>query len=379
MTRTARKLHRTFDDRRGFALPMVMIVVFVLAGGLAAGFTMSRSERLIDDAGRADIFAQSNAETGLQRAMADRSGIGLAAGMPPAYDSVRVTLTNGYTDVIVQRVRAVVGSESAVYLIRSHGFSSASRVAGTPSAQYTVTQLASWQKGTMTVKAAFMSITGIQKNGTSGEISGVDDCGVKSNVAGVAVPDNPSYTQSGGSWSDVLSGSPLVDSTMGATPAAMAPNVGVDWASMTGGGQTYDFYVTQSGSSFSGFPSTSWFSANPTAYPSIYVANNASTPFVIPDGRGMLVVRNNAEISGNDVWSGVVLIGGTVTSNGNNTVAGALITGLNVKLGESVGVNAVGNGNKDFSYNSCAVESAMAGMGKMKIFKNTWSNTYAVY
>jgi len=376
---TKRRMRTDVNDRRGFALPMVMIIVFILAGALAAGFTMTRAERQIDDALRADVFALSNAETGLQRAMADRSGIGLASGTPPANDSVRVTLTNGYADVIVTRVRPAVGAESPVYLVRSHGFSTASRVAGTPAAQYTVTQLASWQKGTMTVKAAFMSITGIQKNGTSGEISGVDDCGVKSNVAGVAVPDNPSYTQSGGSWSSVLSGSPLVDSTMGATPAAMAPNVGVDWASFTNGGMTYDFTVTQSGGTFTGFPNSAWFSANPTAFPSIYVANDAATPFTISDGRGMLVVRNNATISGNDVWNGVVLIGGTVTSNGNNTIAGALITGLNVKLGETVGVNAVGNGNKDFSYNSCSVESAIAGLGKMKVYKNTWGNNYSVY
>ncbi len=377
MTHDLRRFRRT--NRRGFALPMVMIIVFILAGALAAGFTMTRAERQIDDALRADVFALSNAETGLQRAMADRSGIGLASGTPPASDSVRVTLTNGYADVIVTRVRPAVGAESPVYLVRSHGFSTASRVAGAPSAQYTVTQLASWQKGNMTVKAAFMSITGIQKNGTSGEISGVDDCGVKSNVAGVAVPDNPSYTQSGGSWSSVLSGSPLVDSTMGATPAAMAPNVGVDWLSFTNGGMTYDYTVTQSGSTFTGFPTSAWFAANPTAFPSIYIANDASTPFTISDGRGMLVVRNNATISGNDVWNGVVLIGGTVTSNGNNTIAGALITGLNVKLGETVGVNAVGNGNKDFSYNSCSVESAIAGLGKMKVYKNTWGNNYSVY
>jgi hypothetical protein len=348
---------------------MVIITVFVLAGGLAAGFTMSRSERLIDDAGRADIYAQSNAETGLQRAMSERSSIGLAAGMPPANDSVRVTLTNGYADVIVTRVRPAVGTESAVYLVRSHGFSSASRVAGTPNAQYTVTQLAAWQKGTMTVKAAFMSITGIQKNGTSGEIDGTDDCGGPP-VAAVAVPDNPSYTQSGGSWSAVLTGSPLVDSTMGATPAAMAPNVGVDWASITSGGLSYDFTA---------IPASSWYSANPTAYPIIWINNAVGSPVNITEGRGFLAIRNHATISGSDVWDGVVLVGGTITSNGNNAVNGAIITGLNVKLGETVGVNAVGNGNKDFSYNSCEVASAMAAMGKMKVFKNTWSNTYAVY
>lgn len=365
--------------RPGFALPMVMIVVFVLGGALAAGFTMTRGERAIDDAGRADIFAQSLAETALQRAMTDRAALGLATGAPPATDSVRMTATNGYADIIVTRVRPVVGTESAVYLVRAHAVSTASRVAGTPSAEYTVTQLASWQTGTMTVLSAFTSITGIQKNGNAGEISGVDQCGAKPNVAGVAVPDNPSYTQSGGSWSNVLSGTPLVDSTRGATPTAMAPNVPVDWASIRAGGISADFTSTWNGT---GFPPSSYFSSNPSAWPVIVVQNDtaASQAFTIPyAGRGMLIVWGNMIISGSDMWNGVVLVGGTITSNGNNTIEGAIVTGLNVKLGYPVPVNAVGNGNKDFSYNSCNVASAVAGLGRMKVYKNTWSNTYAVY
>ena len=170
-------------ERLGFALPMVIIVIFVLAGGLAAGFAMTRSERAIDDAGRADSYAQTNAETALQRALTDRPGMGLAAGIPPATDSVRLTETNGYADVIVTQLRPVVGTDQAVYLIRSHGFSTASHVSSTPSAEYTVTQLATWQSGTMQVQSAFTSLTGIQKNGTSGTIDGRDDC-----VAGVLDP-----------------------------------------------------------------------------------------------------------------------------------------------------------------------------------------------
>lgn len=365
--------------RPGFALPMVMIVIFVLAGALAAGFTMTRGERAIDDAGRADIFAQSIAETALQRAMTDRAALGLATGMPPASDSVRMAVSNGYADIIVTRIRPAVGTESAVYLVRAHAVSSASRVAGTPSAEYTVTQLASWQKGTMTVKSAFTSITGIQKNGSSGTIDGNDQCGAKGPVAGVAVPDDPSYTQSGGSWSSVLSGTPLVDSTLGATPAAMAPNVPVDWASIVAGGISADFTSTWNGT---GFPPSSYFTSNPTAWPVVVVQNDTSVArsFTLPyAGRGMLIVYGNMIISGSDMWNGVVLIGGTVTSNGNNTIEGAIVTGLNVKLGYPVPVNAVGNGNKDFSYNSCNVDNAIAGLGRMKVYKNTWSNTYAVY
>ena len=364
-------------QRAGFALPMVMVVVFVLAGALAAGFTMTRAERSIDDAGRADIFAQSNAETALARAMTDRASLGLASGVPPATDSVRVTLTSGYADVIVSRLRPVVGSEPAVYLVRAHGFSTASRVAGTPNAQYTTTQLAVWQAGSMTVKAAFLSLTGVTKNGSAGDISGVDACGGAGNVAGVAVPKVPGYSQSGGSISAVLSGTPLIDSTMGATPAAMAAAVPIKWdAIVNGGAITADFTSNAAGV---GFPPSTWFSANPTAFPVILVDMGVTETFTIPNGRGMLIIKGNATVSGNDVWSGVVLVGGTITSNGDNTIGGALLSGLNIQLGLTVGVNAVGNGTKDFQYNSCSVASSVASMGRMRPYKNTWSNTYAVY
>jgi len=356
---------------------MVIIIVFILAGALAAGFSMTRSERLIDDAGRTYIYAQSNAETALQRAMTERASLGLASGFPPAADSVRVTLSNGFADVIVTQIRPVVGGNPALYLVRSHGFSTASNVAGAPPAQYTVTQFATWQTGTMTVKASFMSLTGIEKNGSVGEISGIDNCGDSSNVAGVAVPQSPGYTQSGGSITDVLAGSPLIDSTMGATPAAMAPNVGVDWDGMINGGTvTPDFISDNAGV---GFPSSTWFAANPTAFPIILVDNLPTETFTVNPGRGMLIIKGNMAISGSDIWTGVVLVGGVLTSNGNNTITGAVITGLNVKLGMTVGTNAVGNGNKDFLYDSCAVASSVASMGRMRPYKNTWSNTYAVY
>lgn len=368
----------TRRHRGGFALPMVMIIVFVLAGALAAGFTMTRSERAIDDAGRADIFAQGNAETAMQQAMTERAALGLATGVPPANDSVRVALTSGYADIVVTRLRPEVGTEPAVYLVRAHGFSSSARIANAPTAQYTTTRLAVWTKGSMSVKAAFMSLTGITKNGTSGEIDGHDDCG-GSPVAAVAVPKVPGYTQSGGSISDVLVGTPLIDSTLGATPAAMAANVPVNWNSIVNGGAiTPTFTSTWNGT---GFPSSTWFAANPTVYPVIMVNNDTTLAhtFNVPQGRGMLIVKGSLSISGNDVWNGVVLVGGTITSNGNNTINGAVVTGLNVQLGYPVPNNALGNGNKDFSYNSCTVSQAVASMGSMRSYKNTWSNTYAVY
>ena len=53
------------------------------------------------------------------------------------------------------------------------------------------------------------------------------------------------------------------------------------------------------------------------------------------------------------------LVGGTILSNGNQTVTGAIITGLNIKLGIAVPKNTLGNGNKTFQFDSCDIQKAM--------------------
>jgi hypothetical protein len=55
-----------------------------------------------------------------------------------------------------------------------------------------------------------------------------------------------------------------------------------------------------------------------------------------------------------------VLVGNNVTSNGNDGVDGATITGLNVKLGAILPEQDVGNGTKRFNYNSCTVARALS-------------------
>ena len=60
---------------------------------------------------------------------------------------------------------------------------------------------------------------------------------------------------------------------------------------------------------------------------------------------------------------------------------GATITGLNVKLGYSVADNDVNdlNGTKQYLYNSCNVKSAMAALGTLRVYQNTWANTFPTY
>ena len=71
--------------------------------------------------------------------------------------------------------------------------------------------------------------------------------------------------------------------------------------------------------------------------------------------------------------------GGTFTSNGNNTVSGAIITGLNIKLGTSVPQTAVGNGQKTFEYNSCHIAQAMQSLGGLQRISNGWMDNWPTW
>ncbi|MFM8566949.1 MAG: hypothetical protein ACKOCV_04620, partial [Gemmatimonadota bacterium] len=95
--------------RRAFALPTVILVMLILVGALASGFGMLSSERGADDAAIQSQAAAALAETGLQQGLRNRPGLGLSA-VPGASDSVRLTLTGGYADIVTTRLRAASGT-----------------------------------------------------------------------------------------------------------------------------------------------------------------------------------------------------------------------------------------------------------------------------
>jgi hypothetical protein len=52
-----------------------------------------------------------------------------------------------------------------------------------------------------------------------------------------------------------------------------------------------------------------------------------------------------------------------------------MITGLNILLGESVGTSDIGNGTKQFLFNSCYVKLASSGLatgGGMVLIPGSW-------
>ncbi len=369
--------------RAGFALPVVILAMFILVGALASGFVMLSGERAADDATLQAQGAAALAETGLQQGLSNRMGLGLAALPGAAPDSARLTLAGGYADIVTTRLREPTDAVPGVYYIRVRGVRTATGVSGAGDAVATSATFATFKTVTMTVQASMTGINGIKKAGSSGLISGHDQCGEKASLPGVAVPLDPGIDGSG-KWEESLDGSQKID-TIGATKEEAAESVGIDWDAIVNGDAIIpDFDVPAAGT---GFPTTQYFDDNPNAWPTTIVRNgpDPTTEFALPNfGRGLLIIFGDLNLNGNHAgWNGIILVGGRLRSNGQNEVNGATITGLNVKLGFDVDDNEVNElqGTKQFKYHSCNVASALngGGVGGLRPYQNSWANSFPTY
>ena len=85
------------------------------------------------------------------------------------------------------------------------------------------------------------------------------------------------------------------------------------------------------------------------------------------------------------MWDGIVLVGGKLTSNGNNTTSGATLSGLNLLLPGAIQPppstvdDATANGQKTYLYNSCNVARAATRMRHYVAMSNTWIDDIPVW
>src|SRR3954463_15305894 len=96
------------SNRQGFALPLAILVITVVAAALAAGFASSAAEFTTNAAERSQNRAYQLAETGLERFLVLRSTTGFCqhCSDPITADSewTRVSLPGGYADVVAVKV-----------------------------------------------------------------------------------------------------------------------------------------------------------------------------------------------------------------------------------------------------------------------------------
>lgn len=89
-------------------------------------------------------------------------------------------------------------------------------------------------------------------------------------------------------------------------------------------------------------------------------------------GQGVLIVEGNFTSDGNFTWDGIVLVGGGYRANGNETIHGGVVTGLNSLLGASTDTTSIGNGTKDFQFNSCNVYKASRSKFQVSKVPSSW-------
>jgi len=405
--------------RDGFALPLAIMVLALLSIGLVAGFAMSTSEQAASASQRAQARAYSYAQMGLEAFITQRKEF--RAGCTPASpytraqaavcafcpqcwlanaaprngsvnanldtlptvaESVTVNYTSGKAFVRAIPVWLDIAKGKGTYFVTSTGTDDQGSIATGSNtmrkSSRTVGVYVTWNKTTMNVLGALVSFSGIIKNGT-GDISGVDQCGADTNVAGINVPANESVVVSGGAFAPT--GNPPYDTLQ--TFAQDSSNSKLDWAGITSGTTLpADINITSTTSSF---PTTGAFASDTNYWPIIHVFNRSATwtgLYTLPNqGRGILIVDGDLNINGSNQWDGVVLVGGQLTSNGNNVTSGTVMAGLNRLIGiPAAAVNDADlNGTKSYMYNSCTVKKATSSMARFTMLPNTWMDNVAQY
>ena len=357
-------------ERRGFAIPTAVLVIMVLTIMVAGGFSIVSAERRSVADQKSQISAFRIAEQGLEVYLVSRDSLITAgvlkcnptpcAHVPAAKDSASINVTGGVANVSLTMIRPPINNQSGLYVVRSKGVETTNAYNGSPQAVRTVAQYVLWEPLPMQVLAGWTALSGLQKNGNAGTIGGIDLCGLPDTVAGVVVPMNPGYT---GNTSAAV-GDPPIDSV---TP----DSVHIDWNSIINLNAITPTVTLPGGA----WPTAAMW-ADTSFYPIIRVNQADWSP--PSSGRGMIIASGNVAFNGSTTWNGVILVGGYITSNGNNGIQGATVSGLNVKLGIAV-PKSVANGTKSYNFNSCEVAKANKPAGALVTLRNTWVDNWVEY
>lgn len=387
---------QTGRARRGFALPMAILVIAFLTITLAAAYSATTAEQVTNNAQRGESRAYMIAQAGLESFMARRNEPGFCkvCGFPPTtvFESTTVKLKSGVAYVTARRIRVANDKRPAIYLLRSRGVDTTSKAIsgsalqagiGNQYAERTVAQLVYWNVNQVQVLSSWTSVNGLDKTGSSGTISGVDNCGKKATVAGVAVPTDD-YSANG---NFTPTGDPPIQFL--GTQAQTNASIKIDWNGILNTDRIQPDYTFASGDeALANWPDFS----DPNYYPVIRV--NGDLTLSTYGGRGTLIVMGNLTINGNNLWKGIVMTGGTMTSNGNNTMLGATMSGLNEILtpeqlaaANSISSttllanppSALAKGTKTFQYDSCEVAKAASGLASYSVYPNAWMDNFTTY
>lgn len=374
-------------DRRGVALLTTMLLVLLLLVAVTAAFTRSSSEfrTATDQTAVVDAFAL--AQSGLDSYVAAQ--IGIPGSLP---DSQAFTFPGGRAVVTLHAARLDSSDSTFVLVSRGENTSTNRYNSSASTATRTVAQLLRYSTGSFEAPSALTVLGGFHQNGSSATYSGLDACGQVPAIPGIALPtDSFSFTgngggKKGGGTSDTYTG---IDGSPDDMPYEMgemdeaADAIEIDWAGIVDGSSlpASAHVVTAGGNQAPAGWQSSWFPSSPKAnpWPIVKIDGASQKLNSTLSGYGILILTGDAEISGNWDWDGIVLIGGAITGNGNNNVRGALLVGLNHKLGIIPNQSDLSNGTKLVEYNSCYIASAMGTFAGWQRLGNAWVDSWPSY
>jgi hypothetical protein len=355
-------------NRRGATLPLTIIVLALMAVAVAVSYTRISAERNLGGDARARLGAFAVAQSGLNRFLANINA------KPPVLPVVQTVTYNDLPGGTAQ-VDLVMLREStntllpAVYAITSRGtYTAAKRYSALiPPAERTVGTFALWLPRPFDLDAAITTLTpsGLKSNGSPARFVGDDRCGVMPAVPGVGSPNGlfDGFVAN-------IEGDPdgVADNlgTPGTGPGSVSEEVDIDWAGILAGTVLPADFLNTWPASFA-------------TWPVVRYNGDMTLP---GSGKGILIVTGNMTWNGTPLktWEGIILVGGTLTHNGAGNVYGAVITGLNVKVGVAVNPQQViDNGTKRYQYDSCTLSRALGHIGSIQRVRNGWTDTWSSY
>jgi type II secretory pathway pseudopilin PulG len=360
-------------NRRGATLPLSLLVLVMLGFSVAVAYARLSSERRITTDAQAQMNAFTVAQSGLARYM---ELVSTKPAASPA-DIVYNDLPNGTATITIRMLReSTTTLLPAVYVISSRGTNTTAKRFSSLAApaQRTVATYALWTPTPFDLNGALTSLTGVDKSGVSGALDGNDHCvaagGNQPPIAGVALPTG-GYT----GQTSPINGNPddtPVGLGTGGPGGSAKDQVSIDWAGIVAGTQLPPNYTYPSWPG----PITS---PNWAQWPVVKVNGDLLLP---TSGKGILIVTGDLRINGAVPplqWDGIVLIGGVLDLNGNSAIYGAAITGLNVKLGNTVPNYTIASGTKIIQYDSCNLNRALSHIGSLQRVRNGWTDTWSSY
>lgn len=350
-------MQKNHAGNRGFALISMLIALVALTALATGGFLVASSDLRVSQSHTAGTRAFHVTDAAMYEHMGShRRGD----------DTLSYTYPGG-SATVAGELLLDIGDGNTLHRLEADGTHSPAE-GGTSVRNVSV--VAMLHDGGLKANAAITAGSGLFKNGASGELNGNDQAtttaqcpaGAQPSVAGVAVGPG-GYAQNGAQ--PVPDGNPPVDDTQSGLDHLL--DVGLDWAAITSGSFIVpDFTV----------PPDAWpnfATLDPDWWPAIYITGSAALD-ANHSGRGTIIVEDNLTLNGSFVWDGILLVGGTLTSDGKQTVQGMAVAAMNMLLGQAVPQSSIGNGNKEFSFNSCWVQlAAQQFAGGLIQVPGTWS------